>query len=195
MHFLSTQLGVWFYFCLLLKAFLSDFRFLGTTALLNLSANVQGKYLILWENGEGKWARKSERIKSQLLPHLAQITAFLLSRPCVGREALLERSLGRRYGGGKRERVRERERQEGRWAEGKREKNGETHKVCEKKRFPVKFVCREKTKWEKPTVTSSHLGVKLNRQTTRLWRHAQNYNLLSISSASTHSTDCGKFFF
>ena len=57
------------------------------------------------------WTRKSERIKSQRLPHSAQITTFLLSLACQGREAPLERRSGRceeQTGGGERERERER---------------------------------------------------------------------------------------
>lgn len=63
---------------------------------------------------EENWAMKSERIKSQRLPHWAQITTFLLSLACRGREALLERSSGRceeQTGGG------ERDREECQWAE------------------------------------------------------------------------------
>lgn len=59
--------------------------------------------------------RKSERIKSQLLPHLAQITTFLLSGACGGRKGLLERGLGRNE-----EQIEERER-EGRGREMERD--------------------------------------------------------------------------
>lgn len=86
---------------------------------------------------------KNERIKSQLLPRLAQITTFLLSRACRGKEALLERSLGRNEeqieGGEKERKV---SRQEGR---GRKTERGIKH-ARKRVRLIVKSVCREKTK-------------------------------------------------
>ena len=99
------------------------------------------------------------------------------------------KKLGKMRGADRRWRERQRGVSVGGMVEG--EKWRVTLSVQERVWFPVKAVYRGKTKWEKPTLTSTHLRVELNRQATLLWRHSQNYNLLSISS--TRTTNLGKF--